>query len=48
MMNLVMIVGEILIIVNVDYEKIICDVICEVGYIFVDIGIDVDGCEVIV
>lgn len=46
--NLAMIAGEISSKATIDYEKVIRDVIREVGYTSEDMGFDADSCEVMV
>ena len=46
--NMVMIFGEITTKANIDYEKIVRDTCRTIGFVFYDVGFDVDNCKVLV
>lgn len=46
--NMVMVLGEITIKANVDYEKIVRDTCRSIGFVSDDVGLDADNCKVLV
>lgn len=44
---MVLVGGEIIISVWVDIEEIICNIVCEIGYVYFDMGFDVNFCVVL-
>ncbi|CAA2979719.1 S-adenosylmethionine synthase 2 [Olea europaea subsp. europaea] len=46
--NMVMVFGEITTKADVDYEKIVRDTCCAIGFVSDDVGLDADNCKVLV
>ncbi|KAL5564633.1 hypothetical protein UlMin_027797 [Ulmus minor] len=46
--NVVMVFGDITTKATVNYENIVCDTCCAIGFVSYDVGLDADNCKVLV